>query len=156
MPDLMAWGALELTKLKDDLDRRFAALCDDFGLARTALPTGEVRISKRDGEWVLNCPLPGFEPENVTVTVTGRVVSIVAVKKSGQGGGLLRLSRELALPFLIDQAQADFEGGELTIRLARQAPPQERAIPVTCKPNRDQCLPSSSSAGTDENDRSPQ
>lgn len=157
MPDLMPWGAMELSKLKGDLDRRFAALCEDFGIVRTAFPEGAIRVSEKDGEWVILCPLPGFEPEDVAVTVTGRVLTIVAARKRGQGGGMVRLSRELSMPFPIDQARADLEGGMLTIRLARQAPPEARAIPVVRRRDSEQCPPSTAAtkpAGTAETDRS--
>jgi HSP20 family molecular chaperone IbpA len=154
MPDLMPWGAMELSKLKDDLDRRFTALCEDFGLARTAFPEGTVRISEKDGEWVIICPLPGYEPEDVAVTVTGRVLSIMAVRKRGQGGGRIRMSHELSLPFPIDRARADFEGGMLTVRLARQAPPEARAIPVGRKQGSEECPSSTEASGTAESDRS--
>lgn len=157
MPDLMPWGAKELSKLKNDLDQHFAALCDDFGLVRTAFPEGGVRVAKRNGEWVILCPLPGFEPEDVAVTVTGRVLSIVAVRKHGPGGGMVRLARELSLPFPIDQARADLEGGVLTVRLARQAPPEARAIPVVRGRDSGACPPSTETAapaGTAETDRS--
>ncbi len=154
MPDLMPWGALELSKLKDDLDRHFVALCEDFGLARTAFPEGTIRVAEADGEWVIICPLPGFEPEDVAVTVTGRVLSIKAARKRGQGVGMVRMSQELSLPFPIDQARADLEGGVLTVRLARQAPPEVRAIPVVRKQGREECPPSTEAAGTAETDRS--
>jgi|GEM_PF-956758 len=150
MPDLMPWGARELTKLKDDLDRHFEALCEDYGLVRTAFPPGTLRVLRHNGEWVLTCPLPGFEPEDVAVTVTGRVLSILAVGKRGPGGGLVRLSRELSLPFLIDQARADLEDGVLTVRLARQAPPEARAVPVACKPGKEPCPAASPPAASAE------
>lgn len=141
MPDLIPWGAKEISKLKDDVDRLFEALFEDFGLAGTAFPEGTVRVIEADGEWVVTCPLPGVEPEDVAVTVTGRTLSIEAARKQGPGGGLVRLARELTLPFHIDAAQADFEGGILTVRLARQAPPAVRAIPVIRRKALIKCSP---------------
>ncbi|WP_300160183.1 Hsp20/alpha crystallin family protein [Solidesulfovibrio sp.] len=146
MPDLMPWGATELSKLKDNFDRLFAALCEDLGIVQAAFPEGGIRVVQKDGEWVIVCPLPGIEPEDVTVTSTGRVLSIVAVRKSGRGAGMIRLSQELALPFPIDQARAELEGGVLTVRLARQTPPAARAIPVGKKQGGAQCPPSTNAA----------
>lgn len=154
MPDLMVWGALELTKLKNDLDRRLAALCDDFGLARAARPAGVAWISHKDGEWVIRCPLPGFAPEDVAVAVSGRSLSITAARAHGQGGGLARVSQELTVPFLIGKARAEFEAGLLTVRLERQAPPGAQAIPVA-RGRCDAACPSAADAtATAPNDRS--
>lgn len=130
MPDLMVWGAMELSKLKNDLDRRLAALCDDFGLARAARPAGEAWISHKDGEWVIHCPLPGFAPEDVAVAVSGPTLSITATRAHGQGGGMARVSQELTMPFVIGKARAEFEAGVLTVRLERQALSGAQAIPV--------------------------
>jgi len=133
MPDLIPWGAKEISKLKGDLDRLIEALFDDFGLSRAAYPGGGISVAEADGEWIITCPLPGFEFEDVVVTVTGRVLSIVALRKQEEGGGLVSLSRELTLPFLIDSAEAGFSGGVLTVRLERQAPPAARSVPVVRK-----------------------
>lgn len=150
MPDLMPWGAGELSKLKDNLDKRVAALCEDFGLIRTSFPEGVARVAKQDGEWVIVCPLPGFEPEDVAVTVTGRLLSIVAERKRGSGEGLVRVTQELSLPFPIDQARANLEDGVLTVRLARQAPPEARAIPVVKSLGGEECPPSIETDGASE------
>uniref|UniRef100_I2Q4D6 Molecular chaperone (Small heat shock protein) n=1 Tax=Desulfovibrio sp. U5L TaxID=596152 RepID=I2Q4D6_9BACT len=157
MPDLKSWGVRELSKLKDDLDRRIASVCEDFGLAPAACPEGGLRVAKRDGEWIILCPLPGFTPGDVAVTVTGRVLSIEAVRKRDQGGGMVRISRELALPFPIDQARANLADGVLTVRLARQAPPEARTIPVAGRQGGEEDTPAAEPAGTAEtaaNDRS--
>jgi HSP20 family protein len=142
MPDLIPWGAKELSKLKGDMDRLFEALFEDFGLPRAKYSRGDVQVSGDGGEWVITWPLPGFEPEDVAVTVTGRVLSIVAARKEREGAGLVRLSRELTLPFPIDAALADLEGGVLTVRLTRQAPPAAREIPVARGRSLAECTPS--------------
>lgn len=131
MPDLMPWGAMELSKLKDDMDRLFNALCEDFGLARESFPEGSVRVTQADGEWVVTCSLPGFSPQDVAVTVTGRVLSITAVRSEGAGGGVVRLARELTLPVPVDKVLAGMEGQVLTVRLSRAEKPSPRAIPVS-------------------------
>ena len=130
MPNLTAWGVTEITKLKDDLDRHVEALFEDFGLARGGCSSGGVNLSQTGGEWIITCPMPGFEPEDVAVTVTGLVLSILAVRRQGEGGGLVRLAREVALPFAVEAAEAELSGGVLTVRLIRQAPPVARSVPV--------------------------
>lgn len=159
MPDLKSWGAMELSKLKEDLDRRVASACEEFGLVRAACPEGVARVSQKDGEWVIVCPLPGFEAADVAVTVTGRVLSIAAVRQRGPGGGMARVSQELAMPFPIDQARASLDGGVLTVRLAGQAPPATRNIPVTTGQPGETAAPSattpapSETAATDRSNR---
>lgn len=129
MPDLIPWGAKEISKLKGDLDRHFKALCEDFGLPQDVLPGG-VTVVEADGRWVIACPLPGIEPEDVAVTVTGRVLSIVAATRQGKGGGMVQLTREMTLPFAIASVAAELSDGVLTVSLERQAPPVARNVPV--------------------------
>lgn len=128
MPDLISWGSTELAKLKDDMDRRFCDLFGDFGLQRGISPEGGLRLEASGEDWLVTCPLSGFEPGEVAVSVTGRVLSISAARERGGGGGSLRLARELTLPFAIEAAEAGFSGGTLTVRLRRQALPTARGV----------------------------
>ncbi|MFP5238632.1 MAG: Hsp20/alpha crystallin family protein [Acidobacteriota bacterium] len=130
MPDLISWGTSELAKLKDDMDRRFCALFEDFGLPRAVCPEGGIRLEASGDDWLVTCPLSGFEPEEVAVSVSGRVLSISAAREQDGGRGSLRMARELTLPFAIEAAEAGFSGGTLTVRLRRQGLPPVRSIPV--------------------------
>jgi len=134
MPDLIPWGATELSKLKGDMDRLFDALFEDFGLPR-ADRAGEVSVVETRSGWRITCPLPGVEPEDVTVTLSGRVLSILAVAKQARKGERLmrKLSREWNLPFQVSTASADFSAGTLTILLERQTPPAAWCVPVVKK-----------------------
>jgi HSP20 family molecular chaperone IbpA len=131
MPDLTPWGATELSKLKGDMDRLFDALFEDFGLPPADRNGGVSVVPTGDG-WRITCPLPGVEPEDVAVTLTGRVLSLEAVKRWEREGKLLvsKLSREWNLPFQVASASADLSGGTLTIVLKRQTPPKAQCVPV--------------------------
>jgi len=130
MADLISWGATEIAKLKDDLERRFGALFEDFNLPRAACPEGGVRVDVSGGDWIVTCPLAGFEPEEVAVSVSGRVLRIAASRRQGRNGGHVSVSRELALPFAIEAAEAGFSAGTLTVRVRPRGLPPVRSIPV--------------------------
>jgi HSP20 family protein len=131
MPDLTPWGATELSKLKGDMDKLFDALFEDFGLP-LADRNGGVSVTQTGDGWRITCHVPGVEPEEVSVTLTGRVLSLEAVRKWEREGKLLvsKLSREWNLPFAVASASADLSGGMLTIVLTRQTPPRAQCVPV--------------------------
>lgn len=133
MPDLIPWGVREISKLKGDVDRLFEAMCEDFGITRAFCREDDVRLMEADGLWAIAWSLPGFEPEDVSVNVRGRVLAMQAVRKDAGTGGLVSLARELTLPFVPDDVQADFSAGILTVRLRRQPPRPPRTVPVVRK-----------------------
>jgi len=129
MPDLIPWGVKEVSKLKDDMDRLFDALFEDLGLPPAVMPGRGVSLVQSAGGWTVTCDMPGFEPEDVAVTVCGRALSIAAARRD-QEGGYERLSRRLTLPLPISMAEAGFTDGRLTIRIQCQPPPSAQRVPV--------------------------
>lgn len=133
MPDLISWGARELAKLKGDMDRLFDELFEDFAPLGAVCPDEGMSLVQEADGWTVICPLPGFTPGDVTVTVAGRVLSVTAVREQDEGRGLVTLSRRLILPFPVEAAQAEFSGGTLTVNLRRSSPHAIRDVPVIKK-----------------------
>jgi HSP20 family protein len=92
--------------------------------------------------YVLVADLPGFEPAEVDVTVSGRAVEVRA-RASGReervGAGYLRrerwagvVARRLTLPGPVDPdaAKAEMRAGRLVLRLPKAAPEPARRIPI--------------------------
>ncbi|WP_243358703.1 Hsp20/alpha crystallin family protein [Fundidesulfovibrio terrae] len=130
MPDLISWGAHEIAKLKGDLDKLFDDLFEDFALSRAVCPDEGISLAQAGDGWIVTCPLPGFEPGEVSVTVAGRVLLITAARKEAEGVGLVTLSRRLSLPFPVEAAEAEFSGGTLTVSIRRSPPSAVRSVPV--------------------------
>jgi len=86
MPDLIRWGAIELEKLKGDVDKLVDALCRDFGAGERACRETGLRVTRTDGEWVVTCP--GIRLEDVTVSVKDGILTIRLTRLALNHGSL--------------------------------------------------------------------
>lgn len=126
MPDLRIWGETQISKMKRDMDRRFEALCTDFGLP-PARPFGEAGLSvEQDGdELVVRVVAPGLDPQDIGVSVAGRRVAIAARRVTRTGAGVRAESfrKELYLPCAVAarEVAATYSDGIIEIRIPRRA-----------------------------------
>jgi HSP20 family protein len=121
---------------------------DDWLAAERAICWPAAKLIERDGAFVLEVALAGFEPAEIEVTATPKEIIVKAAhehtkKSDGEGDAKLRWSefrsdsvlRRVELPLAVDVGKiaAGFKNGLLTIT-APQAPKAQAAatnIPVT-------------------------
>ena len=121
--------------LKDDFDRWLQRFFEEpwgYGIDYPGLPLPEVRESDR--EFVVTVEVPGFDPDDVNLSVTPAGLSITADHR--EGGEERRLVQTVALPdgLDIDKAEARVERGVLSVRFPRTTPARTaRRIPITTR-----------------------
>lgn len=101
--------------------------------------TPRIDVTDNDTELVVTAELPGVDPQDVEITVTGNALTLKGEKKSereekDEGRNYYRLersygafSRQIQLPpdvVDVDQVDASYHNGVLTIRLPKLAPAQ--------------------------------
>jgi HSP20 family protein len=157
---LIRWNpSADLMSLHSEMDRLFNEVVQGAGVPRHlgrwagdgAHAYAAVDVYRSDDAIVVETSVPGFSPDEVSVSFEGEVLTIDAQheqQRAGQepaqdapnGRSYLRqeryagrLHRQLALgPDLDTQgAQASFANGVLTVRIPVVAKPQPRRIPVT-------------------------
>jgi len=126
MPDLRLWGETQISKMKRDMDRRFEALCADFGLPPTRpLDEAGLAVEQDDDELVVRVVAPGLDPQDIGVSVAGRRVVIVARRVTRTGAGVYAESfrKELYLPCAVAAREiaATYSDGVIEIRIPRRA-----------------------------------
>ncbi len=125
----------ELSSLRTTMDRLFGELMEDgmAGHQRTQTPSYRlpVDITETEDLYVIRAPVPGFEPDEVDITVADGVLGILATHKEereDKEGRFIRREvafgnymRQIALPGDVkgEDVQADFENGVLTIEIPR-------------------------------------
>ena len=118
--------------LKDDFDhwlQRFFEEPWGYSIDYPGLSLPEVR--ETDREFVVTLEVPGFDPNEVNLSVTPAGLSITAEHR--EGNEERRLVQTVALPegLDIDEAEARVERGVLTVRFPRTTPGQTaRRIPI--------------------------
>lgn len=135
----------ELVSLRQAMDRLFE---DSFVRPRSLAFGGfdgygfPVDVTNGSDSITIEASLPGFEPDNVDITVENGVLSITAEtttdRREGEGESLVqeirrgRVSRTIALPTGIepDKATATFENGLLKLRIPKAEAVKPRQIRI--------------------------
>lgn len=102
-------------------------------------------VSESTGEFVVRAEIPGVDPKDFEISVTGDVLSIAGEKKEEtreRRGDVYRserlfgsFRRSVRLPETVnsDKIEAEYDKGVLTIRLAKLGKADGRRIPVSHK-----------------------
>ncbi|MBG0777015.1 MAG: Hsp20/alpha crystallin family protein [Desulfovibrionaceae bacterium] len=122
MGDLKNWGQRELTRLRQDVDRLFEALCFDMGVPPVCREGGAgVHFEEHGGELVVTVPVPGLAAAAIDLTATPTWLAIALTREEEVGGALHRetLRKEFVLPVRVrpDAARAELKDEILTVRL---------------------------------------
>jgi HSP20 family protein len=133
----------DLTSLRTTMDRLFSDMWEGPDTSSTNLTFRlPVDIKETDNSYVIRAPVPGFKPEEVSVEVSGNVLSITAShqeQKEEKEGDYLRremimgdFERQIALPSDArpDNVNATFDNGVLRIEIPRTPRPQPKKIEV--------------------------
>ncbi|XP_066497643.1 heat shock protein beta-9 [Hoplias malabaricus] len=122
--------------LRGDLFQTLENICSS---AESRSSTGAAQVQDRTVAWTLDTQ--GFSPEEITITVSGRRLEVMAAKASGQSDSSgeeeptpTGFVQSLELPDHIDPTQltcSQQENGLLRIEAEKQRdPPEERSVPV--------------------------
>lgn len=146
MSNVIRWEPMrEMMTLREAMDRLF-----DDAFTRPVNMTGGSSVPAIDlyqtgDAVVVKAALPGFDPDNVQITVTSDVLTLrgehkheseqkdatylVRERRSGS------FERSVALPTAVqtDKAKADFENGILTIQLPKSEEVKPKSISIKAK-----------------------
>lgn len=144
------WEPFEtMVPLRDAVTRLLEDSYSSLGRSEFFGHTMPVNIHETETSYLVEAALPGFKPEEVTVTATDEVVTIRAIhkpvdeeKKGAAPGAYVRrehyrgeIYRALGLPspILFEQVRATYEHGILTLDVPKAARVEPKAIPITVK-----------------------
>ena len=131
----------EMRRLTEDMERLMTGTLAPFtGMAMGTFP---INLYRKNNDLIVECPLPGVRPEDVDVSISGRMLTIRAerkeTKETKQEDYYLRemsagrIFRQIMLPSDVqaDQAEATYENGVLQLRLPVAKTSKE--VPVKVK-----------------------
>ncbi len=140
MPNLTSWGSREIEKLKNDMDRLFDSLCLDYGIPSVCgiidcTPRTEMR--EHEGSLIVRTVMPGFQAEDLGVSVTETTMTISGDKKVTFQGGKKNdhFKKTIPLPCKVDpeNVRATFKDGILEIILLKCIIKPQRKINITAE-----------------------
>ncbi len=128
----------------DQLQREMNRLFDANGRGRVFSPPGypAVNIWTNDEGQLITAEMPGVNPDDINIDVTGDALSISGVRQPDQVADDARyhrrerdygtFSRTIQLPFMVDTGKVDaaFKNGVLTISLPRAEADKPRKIAI--------------------------
>ena len=141
---IIRWDPLrELSTLEHNWLRDFytPASADDVALPGTWAPPVDIYENGKD-ELVIKAELPGFKPEDVSVTVEGDVLTFGGERKLAQDlrekhwrrieRRYGKFSRSFSLPPTVnaDQVSAEYKDGTLTVTLPLREEAKPRRVSV--------------------------
>ena len=121
---------------------------DDWLTAERDVCWPAAELAEREGEFLLNVALAGFEAGDVTVTATPREIIVKAGRKheqasAGKGEPKLRWTEfrsdnvfrrvELPVPVEVEKISANFENGLLKILAPKVQPVESKQIEISKK-----------------------
>lgn len=149
MTQLTRWEPFrDLVSLREAMDRLFEeSFVRPWGrrLAPTVRATLAVDMYETDEDVVVKAALPGVDPEDVDVSVTGNTLTIEgqteAEEEVEEENYVCRertsgaYARSLSLPVTVkaDEAEAEYKNGVLTLRLPKVEEVKPKAIEIKVK-----------------------
>ena len=138
MADIMKWPEIPtFTSLQREMDRLF----EDF-FRRGGLMRPSVDVVETDDTVVVKAELPGMEPKDVDISVSGDKLTIKGERKAEKeekGKTFYRMERcygsfcrtvELPASVEADKAKADYKNGVLEITLPKTEQVKAKKIPI--------------------------
>ncbi|CCO22188.1 Hsp20/alpha crystallin family protein [Maridesulfovibrio hydrothermalis] len=137
MPNLSSWGSRELEKLKTDMDKLFNSLCHDYGIPSVCGIidcTPRTQMQEIDQSLEVSTTMPGFQAEDLEVSVTETSMTISGEKKVTFEGGrqTSHFKKTIPLPCRVDpdNVKATFKDGILKIQLLKCVTKPHKTISI--------------------------
>jgi len=148
MTDLIRWRKGEdwgLNQMRREMDRLFDRFSEAWpfrGLAETGRWMPSVDVSETDKELVVRAELPGMDPKDIDISLSGNVLTIKGERKHDreekkENFHLVErssgsFSRTLRLPVEVkaDKVKADYKDGVLSISMPKMEPEAVKKIEV--------------------------
>ncbi len=130
----------EMDQLQREMNRLFDANSRGRVFSSPSYPA--INIWTNDDGQVISAEMPGVQPEDINIDVTGDALSISGVRKPDEVAkdahyhrrerSYGSFSRTIQLPFMVDtnEVEASFENGVLLIRLPRAEADKPKKITI--------------------------
>jgi HSP20 family protein len=139
---LARWNPFEeFLAMQREFDRIFNQFWNELPTRTAALPETGFRVRAKDEEWQIDVPLPGVDPQHLTLDVSGNTLTIRAAEPGDEKSGeVVRYEQNFVVPpFLdVDRISASHRHGMLHLTLPLKEALKPRRIPISTTGERKQ------------------
>ena len=127
----------DIFNFQREMDRVFNQFWNDLP-ARTAGAAGSFQVNATDDGWQVDVPLPGIDPQHVTLEAAGNTLSIRAeVPQEGGRSNVTRYQQTLTVPQFLDveKLSASHQHGMLRLTVPLKESVKPRRIQIATQPD---------------------
>ena len=139
---LTRWNPFdEVFTVQRDFERMFDRFWNELPARTSAAPTNGFQVKSTDDGWHIQIPLPGIDPQNVTLEAAGSTLTIRAAENGdGKSGDSVRYEQSFSVPQFLDveQATASHRHGMLELKLPLKESVKPRRIQIGTTTNQKQ------------------
>ena len=130
---LTRWNPVDdVFSFQREVDRLFNQFWSELPTRTAAGHSPSFQVNSTEDGWHIDVPLPGVDPQNVTLEAAGTTLTIRAEEPSEQGEHALRYEQSFTVPpFLdLDKLTASHKHGMLRLTVPLKESVKPRRIPI--------------------------
>ena len=130
---LTRWNAFDdIFNVQRDVERMFDNFWNELPARTAASPNGGFQVKTNDDGWRIDVPIPGVDPEHVSLEAAGNTLNIRAGEGDDRSGNAIRYEQSFTVPQFLDlnKLRASYRHGmlELTVPLKDSVKPRRIQI----------------------------
>jgi HSP20 family protein len=130
---LTRWNPFdEIFNVQRDVERMFDNFWNELPARTAASPNGGFQVKTNDDGWRIDIPIPGIDPQHVSLEAAGSTLTIRGSEGDDKGGNAVRYEQSFTVPQFLDleKLTASYRHGmlELTLPLKESVKPRRIQI----------------------------
>ena len=134
---LTRWNPFdEVFRIQREVDRLFNRTWSDLA-SQPASYSQNFHVRSTDDAWKLSVPMPGIDPQHVTLEVAGNTLSIRATQQEDKDSPYARFEQSITVPQFVDldKVTATHRHGVLELTLPFKESVKPRRIQIEAAPS---------------------
>lgn len=130
---LTRWNAFdEIFNVQRDVERMFENFWNELPARTAASPNGGFQVKTTDDGWRVDVPIPGIDPQHVSLEAAGNTLSIRAGEGDDKNGNGVRYEQSFTVPQFLDleKLSASYRHGMLELTLPLKDSVKPRRIQI--------------------------
>jgi HSP20 family protein len=122
----------EIFNVQRDVERMFENFWNELPARTAASPNGGFQVKTTDDGWRIEVPIPGIDPQQVSLEAAGNTLTIRGSGGDDKSGNVIRYEQSFTVPQLLDieKLSASYRHGMLELTLPLKDSVKPRRIQI--------------------------